>query len=303
MKYKKNLTVIIVIYKTSDKILLSCIKSIDKKVKIKIIENSNNFENKKLLEKKFPNLKVHCTGKNLGYGGGNNYGFKLSKTDYALVLNPDAVCDKNFFVNVKKYLDKKFDFTVIGTRLNKKSIFKSYGFFDKKNKSNDLIDFDKKNKHLSIEKVDWVVGCGMLINLKKFKSNKIFDENFFLYFEEFDLCKRLKTKGENVYSSKLLLISHLGFKGSFASDLNLKLEAAYLRNWHWMWSSFYFYKKNYGYLFAYKKSIGKLVRSFIKYLFYVFFFNKEEANNYKSRFLGLFNSIIGKKSWERLGHH
>jgi len=303
MKYKKNLTVIIVTYKTSDKILLNCIKSIDKKVKIKIIENSQNFENKKLLEKKFPNLKVHCTGKNLGYGGGNNFGFKLSKTDYALVLNPDAVCDGKFFENIKRYIDRKLDFTVIGTRLKKKSVFKSYGFFDEKNKIEYSIGLDKKDNYLAIDKVDWVVGCGMLINLKKFKSSKIFDENFFLYFEEFDLCKRLKTKGENVYSSKLLLIDHLGFKGSFASNQKLILEAEYLRSWHLMWSSFYFYKKNYSYIFALKKTSGKLIRSIIKYLFYVFCFNKKESNNYKSRFLGLFNSIIGKKSWERLGHN
>ena len=65
----------------------------------------------------------------------------------------------------------------------------------------------------------------MLIDLNKFSSKKIFDENFFLYFEEFDLCKRIKDKEEDVFVSKDLIIDHLGSKGSFATDKNLKLDA------------------------------------------------------------------------------
>ena len=63
-----KLTVIIVTYKTDQNILRNCINSIDRKVKIKIIENSKNFENKEIFENDFSNLSIYCTGKNLGYG-------------------------------------------------------------------------------------------------------------------------------------------------------------------------------------------------------------------------------------------
>ena len=66
------------------------------KLKIIIVENSKNFEHQKLIKKKFPKIKIFCTGKNLGYGMGNNFGLSKTKTDYALILNPDVVCEKIF---------------------------------------------------------------------------------------------------------------------------------------------------------------------------------------------------------------
>lgn len=96
ISFMKDLTVIIVTYRTPKDIITNCIKSIQKKVKILIIENSSNFEHSDLL-KKFPNLKVICSGKNLGYGKGNNFGLQLIKTKYVLILNPDIICEKNLF--------------------------------------------------------------------------------------------------------------------------------------------------------------------------------------------------------------
>ena len=92
-----NLTVVIVTYLTDKKILLNCIQSIDRKTKIIIVENSKNFRNRSFFLKKFSNIEIVCTGLNLGYGKGNNFGLDRVKTDYALILNPDIVCKDNFF--------------------------------------------------------------------------------------------------------------------------------------------------------------------------------------------------------------
>jgi GT2 family glycosyltransferase len=140
----------------------------------------------------------------------------------------------------------------------------------------------------------------MLLNLSQFDNKKLFDENFFLYFEEFDLCKQIQVKGGKIYSSSELIVKHLGSQGSFATNEKLKLDAEKLREWHWMWSTFYFYKKNYGFLFALKKSLGKLLRAFIKIIYYQLTFNKDLKSKYVSRLLGLSNSIIGKKSTYRV---
>ena len=141
----------------------------------------------------------------------------------------------------------------------------------------------------------------MMINLKKFKNKKIFDKNYFLYFEEFDLCKSTNEKGGHVYSSGDLKVCHLGFKGSLGSNNLLKEEANKLRDWHWMWSYFYFYKKNYNYLYALIKISGKFFNSFFKAIFYTLIFNKSDRDKYLFRFLGLLFSILGLKSSYRGG--
>lgn len=298
-----RLTVVIVTYKTDNTILRNCLNSIDKNVQIKIIENSHKIENQTFLIDKKDNLSTHYTGKNLGYGAGNNYGFSLVNTDYVIVANPDIIFHKTFFENVKKYIDSDLNFTIIGSTYNQDKSYSSSGLFkenDKKIYNNDIKSFSG-SLFDTLTKVDWVTGCMMLINLKRFNTRKIFDESFFLYFEEFDLCKGIELRNENVFRAKDLLIDHLGYKGSFGSDPINQLESEKLREWHWMWSTFYFYRKNYGYLFAIKKTIGKLLRSFFKAIFYTIVLNKRMKSKYISRFNGLLNSIIGKKSFYRVG--
>jgi len=231
-----KLTIIIVTYKTDSAILKNCLNSIDKNVEIKIIENSFKKENQFFSIDKKNNLSIHFTGKNLGYGAGNNYGFNLVNTDYVIVANPDIVFHKTFFDNVKKYLDSSLNFTIIGSTYNQDKSFSSSGVFkenEKKQYSNDIESSTKKIFE-TLTKVDWVTGCMMLINLKKFNSRKIFDESFFLYFEEFDLCKNLELKNENVFRAKDLLIDHLGYKGSFEFDPKNQLESEKLRDLHWI---------------------------------------------------------------------
>ena len=294
MKKNNNLTVIIVTYLTNRNILLNCLQSINKSTKVIIVENSTNFKDKSYFLKKFSNIEVICTGSNLGYGKGNNFGLNKVKTDYALILNPDIVCKNDFFIKITKLINKNKKFSIVGCQYSNDTAYLPAGFFDNKKHNTFQKNFSKNKKPLI--RVDWVTGCSMLINLKKFKNKNIFDKNYFLYFEEFDLCKSTNDKGGFVYSSNELKVYHLGFKGSLGSINSLKAEASKLRDWHWMWSYFYFYKKNYNYFYALFKVSGKFFKSFLKVILYTFLFNKITRDKYLFRFLGLLFSIIGLKS-------
>jgi len=300
MKKNTNLTIVIVTYLTNKEILFDCLKSVDKKFKVIIVENSNKFKNKRFFLKKFSNIEIICTGLNLGYGKGNNFGLEKVQTDYALILNPDIVCKRGFFNKITKVINKKKSFSIIGCQYSNKTLYLPAGFFDKKKHHIFEKNFFKRNKK-GLTKVDWVTGCSMLVNLNKLKNKSIFDKNYFLYFEEFDLCKSIINKGGSIYSSNDLKVYHLGFKGSFGASNKLKSKANKLRDWHWMWSYFYFYKKNYNYIYALYKVSGKFIKSFLKAIFYTFSCNKLSRDKYLFRFLGLLFSIIGIKSNYRGG--
>ena len=96
----KNITVVILTFNTPENIILDCLASIDKDFKVLIVENSEKFLHKDLVLSKFDNVDIKCTGKNLGYGGGNNFGINTVETDYILILNPDVICSKDFFNNI-----------------------------------------------------------------------------------------------------------------------------------------------------------------------------------------------------------
>ena len=293
-----NLTIVIVTYRTDEKILTDCLNSIDPQINILIVENSKNNKFKEKLENKYPNLNVVLSGRNLGYGAGNNFGLTRVKTKFALILNPDVTLEQNFIKELDKYLDQQINFHIMGVNYRNDTQWKSSGFFSEFDKKIKL-KHEEKSNHDSLEVVDWIVGYTMLINLEKFESRKLFDENIFLYFEDFDLCRRIKSIEGKIYSSKDLLAKHLGKKGSTDQDYNLEFEM--LRNWHWMWSTFYYHKKYYGHLYAVYKNYGKLFRSIFNLFLYTILFNTKNRKIYSAKASGLLNAMLGKKSWYRVG--
>ena len=102
--YKQNImdsstTAIIVSYK-SKWIIENCIKSIEKKYKIIVIDNSKDYELKKILEKKYKNLKVIVNNNNNGFGNAANIGALKAKTKYILFIGPDTLLENRAITNI-----------------------------------------------------------------------------------------------------------------------------------------------------------------------------------------------------------
>jgi len=279
----KNLTFIIVTFK-SEHIIHDCIASLPKDSDIILIDNSNDINLKNDLEKKYNNIKV-ITQDNEGMGSANNKGIKLCKTDYAFVINPDVKFYENTIQTLIDFSAKNNDFAVLAP-ISDDSRYPNY-----KTKRNNMIE--STTDYLSVDSVD---GFAMLINKNKFKDDFYFDENFFLYLENDDLCLRKKKENNNIFVVKNAKINHMGGKSHSTA---YEIEIEYSRNWHWMWSKFYFYKKHNGYLKALLISFPIMIRSIIKFIYYLLKFNKYKKKIYKMRFLGLLNSMLGRKSWYR----
>ena len=293
MSNLNDLTVIIVTYKTKDEILFNCIDSIKKDIKIINVENSNDQSHKDKIEKKFNNVKVILTGQNLGYGAANNLGLKNNTSRYVLISNPDVEYKKNFFDDINFYLKEDYEFSIIGPTYDDESTHLSYGSLD-----GSIID--KNFNEFFLKEVGYVVGCSMLLDTKNIKTETYFDENFFLYFEEADFCRRVKVKGGKVFSSSKLLITHLGNKSSTSTNSKYEIESEMMRSWHWMWSTFYYHKKHSSYLKAFSLMYGKLIRAFFKMIIFTLIYNKKKQTMYYARFTGLLSAMIGKKSYYRV---
>ena len=90
---------------------------------------------------------------------------------------------KKFFNNIINVVNKAEDFSIIGCQYLNDKNFMPAGFFDKKLNEKFRENF-RYNKITDLHKVEWVTGCSLLINLKKFEDKEIFDKNFFLYFKK-----------------------------------------------------------------------------------------------------------------------
>ena len=273
-----KITVVINTFQSEDKIN-QCLDSIDRNCKVIIVENSANDSFKKKIEENYPNVNCTLVGQNLGYAKGNNFGLSRVKTKFALILNPDAKLDKNAISNFLISANKVKDFSIIGPAKQKEKSF------DDSNKEKD-----------DLFEVDNLKGFAMFLNLESFKEIGFFDENFFIYLEEMDLCKRVKNKKKKIYLDKKIIVYH---EGGSSHNENINYEMELSRNWHWMWSKFYFNRKHYGYFYSLFYVSGNLFSSLIKIIFYSLMLKKKKRKIYTQRMSGLINSILGKKSWYR----
>ena len=274
----KEITFIIVSYK-ANKVIYNCINSLPKFSKIIVIESSYDQELKRELESKYDNIEV-ILNENLGMGASNNIGIKKANTKFAFILNPDVVFNENTFFNLVESLKNIDNFSIISP-INEN---KKYPNYEIKN------NYSNINSH--ILEVDSIDGYSMLIDKSKFENENYFDENFFLYLEEFDLCKRLKKYGYKIYKLPNFLVKHLGGKSHNPKN---KIEMENQRNWHYLWSLFYFTKKYNGYPFAFLITFRKFISALIKLLFF-YFINKRKHEIYKHRFLGLLSSYLCLKA-------
>ena len=259
----------------SDKIIDECLKDLPGVCRKIVIDNSGNKKMKKRIEEKYINVECLLMDENLGYGKANNVGIKNSNTEYIFILNPDAKLTEEKFLEIIKKINSK-DFAIAAPQIREKNNIYKQNFT-----TEDILF------------VDQVPGMALILNKEKFNNN-FFDENFFLYLEEIDLCRRMKKQGENIIEVNVEL-EHLGGK----SHGEQYEEVSKSRNWHWMWSKFYFNKKYNGYFYAFIITFPTLAGSFLKYIFFKLINNYEKKIKYKMRFLGLFNGYILRGSFYR----
>ena len=271
-----DLTIIITTFKSEDKIDI-CLNSIGNDFRVIVIENSNNQKFKNYIENKYQNVECELTKENLGYGKANNKGLKKVKTRYSLILNPDTILKKKSIDNFFSFIKKKIDFAILGPAQDKNQ----KGFVQ-----NDL----------NLIEANFVKGFAMFLNMEKFIEIGFFDENFFLYLEEVDLCKRLKNINEKIYLDRNIKIFHEGGKSVNTTFFN---EVELTRNWHWMWSLFYYNKKHYNYFYAIILIFPNFISALSKSFFYSFFNNNKKKQIYLKRLSGILSSVLGKPSWYR----
>jgi len=272
----RDITIVITTFKSEERIE-KCLNSIHKQCKVIVVENSNNTEFKRKIEKKYSNVECFLSGENLGYGKANNIGLKKTKTKYALILNPDTELDSSALENFLEATKTISNFAIIAPYVQ-----------EEKYQTDDI----KNLKPISVKNVK---GFAMFLNISEFENIGFFDESFFIYFEEIDLCKRLIKNNKLIYLVPNIKINHYGAR---SHNINFDYEMELSRNWHWMWSTFNYHKKYKGYIISLLMVFPKLISAIYKVLVYSVLLNKKKEIYYQ-RLSGLFNAIIGKRSWYR----
>ena len=209
MNFYKDITIIIVSYK-SEKMIIRNLEII-KKFPTIIINNSRSDKFNTLIDN-FKNIKLITPDLNLGYGRANNLGVNQSKTPYFLIVNPDILLNEKLINTLySTFLNYNDDIGVVGPALYDSNM---------KRRTNGSISHVKKIRgsklSSSINNIpednmccDFLVGCCLFMKRDFFMELGGFDKDFFMYFEDNDLCDRIIKNGKTVVEVPSAKVIHL----------------------------------------------------------------------------------------------
>ena len=259
------------------------IKKINSKIKIIIIENSNLSETKEYFERKYKNVKVILCKKNLGVTGAMNLAFKIIKTKFSIYLDMDIDFQKGTIEKFIMHANQIKNFSFLVPNLYNSTYAQNF-YFNYEEKIKNYVKMKLAHFHF------------VFFNMHAVKKIGLYDQKIFFYYDETDYCLRALKKKFNFYLIKNIKVKHFGGK-SYNKSIQNKFEN--LRQWHLMWSKFYFHKKHYGLINAYYQTYNDLFSSFLKMIIF-FLFSRNKFQIHQHRLSGLVNSMLGKKSWKRV---
>lgn len=251
-----DVSVILVNYRSREK-TRECLFSLRKadfsgiSHEIRVVDNSEKADFDEKFRADFPEVTFLWSGENLGMGSGNNRGFEKSSGEFVLILNPDTLVRPDavriLFENIKDREDRG----IVGPKLLNPDGTLQYsclrfpkpwtpifrrtflGHFAPRHLAHYLMtDFD----HEDVRDVDWMLGSCLMIRADFYRQSGGFDERFFMYFEDTDLCRRAWRSGVRVVYCPQAMVVHDHARGSaknpwFVAPFTSRLAREHIRSW------------------------------------------------------------------------
>jgi len=200
----------------------SCLTSIFQHIpelerEVIVVDNASSDDSVEYIKKHFPKVILIENKKNLGFAGGCNLGAAHATGEYILFLNNDAKLSSNPLSEMIEVFENHTSAGVVGGLLvnHNGSLQRSYGsFYTVINVAYLLFAGEsgelKRFKSRDVIPTDWVSGGFMMIKRDIFESVSGFNESYFMYIEDMDLCYRVKKKGYEIYNTPHVKVEHLG---------------------------------------------------------------------------------------------
>ena len=278
-----QITILMILYKEEYEMVSNCLKNI-KNFKIIIIDNANDKHLKKKILNKFKIYKYILNDKNIGFASAAHQGINECNTRHMLFLNADCLLtEKNIFL-LYEAKNKYPNCLIVAPTFYDDNNDLSYN-------SGPLSENGEKLEPLKLEGdvcVESVNTTAILFNVNEIKKIGSIDKNFFIYFVDEELCRRVKINKKaviQVFNSKAI-----------HKHGNLKVEGKYnkifVRNFHFTFDELYYYFKNDPHSKKLQVSRKKTYKYFVKMILNLFLFRFSKCVYYFSKSLAYFKFIL-----------
>lgn len=259
----RSLTISIVSYNTCA-LLRACLTSIQTCLdecevtpQVIVVDNGSHDGSIEMVEQEFPWVQLIAVGENLGYGCANNLAFKQVQGRYFLILNSDTEVSPKAIEELVRWMDEHPEAGACGPHLvdpagrpqvtwyrdpNLLSVFVEQTFLDRLPLFNRLaFDYGATGDQCNHpQEVQQITGAGLLVRSELYRQIDGFDPAFFMYYEDTDLCIRIRAQGQKIYYlPQVQILHHLGASSQEVA-MRARMIASYNR------SQYYFFNRYQG---------------------------------------------------------
>ncbi len=251
-----DLSIIILNYK-SQGLLKQCLRHIDRltiesEFEVIVVDNASDDGTGQMLANQFPSVRFIQSDTNLGYGGGMNLGLKRATGRYQLILNPDIAILTNELEAMMRYMDEHQDIGILGPKLinpdsslqytcyrfpsflmpiYRRTVLGKIPWIKRKVEDYLMTWWD----HKTPRDVDWLLGGCLLCRKSVLDTISLFDDRFFMYFEDVDLARRCWQAGYRVVYFPFAEIVHYHQRSSaergWVSSLFSRITREHIKSW------------------------------------------------------------------------
>ncbi len=240
-----NVSIIVVNYNGYEhtRNALRSIVSYSPGLEVIVVDNHSEGDDLGLLQREFPSFTYERLSENRGFGSANNAGAKLASGRYLFFLNNDTVLSSDAPALLGSFLEERPNVAAVGPRLLNPdgTLQMSFGFDPSLRNEWKVKELQRLSKENPSEfqyrmrpylqspcEVDWLTGAALMVRRSVFEDIGGFDESFFMYFEDADLCRRIRLKGWKVLHNPSVSIVHV--RGASISTVAERIKVEYRRS-------------------------------------------------------------------------
>ena len=248
------IAVVIVNHNTCQE-LQACLASIELEAPsdVVVVDNTSSDGSVEMVRAEYPWVKLYANTTNPGYGAAANQAIASCTAQYVLLLNSDTLLQIGALEALSSYLDQHPRAAIVGPRLVSPDGILQASCYPFPTPFNTFLEnstcaillgrlirryvpairrlYLRTWPHTHAKIVPWVKGAAIAIRREAFEAVGGFDESFFMYFEDTDLCYRLKSAGWNVHFAPVTTVVHAGNASTaqYRADMAVQLLASTVR--------------------------------------------------------------------------
>lgn len=276
MNHLKNITVQIVLYEETAETIIKCLNNL-KKFKVIILDNSNNHKLKNDLIKKYEIQKYILEKKNIGYSKAHNKIASFVDTDYLLILNPDCLIDEKNIINLYHAHKNYSNCGIVGpTTFNQNNdLTFNGGFLPENGNIGEPTILDGDTCFQSI------LGSAMLLRKKDFLDLGMFNEKLFLFFSDYDLCRKFR----NIKKSVIQVFDSKAVHEHGISKVRNIFKRIFLREFYIIYDELLYFSISRSHQKKFDTLKKKIPSYYIKFFINLIFLNFRKSLLYASKIM------------------